>query len=144
MGEKKVFLLADYDFLNQMHDEIIDDIIVTDNHIELVFNSLHFPHIKNYKKARIIFDDLEDVNCDAYVRIYFEKQCIIEKGEVLYIDEFIKFMEKEKIKLEVIDIMSGYNLIMIQGQCIDSDNSYRDENFQLVISTEKISYFFSD
>lgn len=142
MAEKKTFLLADYDFLDQMHDEIIDDIIVTDNQVELVFNSLRFTHKKNYKKARIVFDDLEDANCDAYIRIYLEKQCIIEKSEILYIDEFIKFMEKEKIKMEVIDIMSGYNLIMIQGQFMNSDNSYRDENFQLYISTEKISYAF--
>ena len=49
MTESKVFLLEDYDFLNQMHDEIIDDIVVKYNQLELVFNDLHFSHTKNYR-----------------------------------------------------------------------------------------------
>ncbi len=137
-------MLSEHYFLDQMHDEKINEITINKNEIALIFNELHFLHTKKYSSAKILFKDLEDVNCDAYVRIFVEKQCIIEEGIILNIDEFIKYLKKEKIKLEVIDILQGYDLIMIVGCFVNIDNSYRDERFQLVVSTEKVSYIFSD
>lgn len=143
MCEIKNYLLADYNFLDQMHDEIIDDIVVNENQVELVFNSLHFPHIKNYKTAKIIFNDLEDANADAYFNIFLMDRGTIKNGYCRYIDEILPDIKKKTLKFEIIDITVGYNMVMILGKTI-RENNERRENFQLVISTKKISYIFSD
>lgn len=119
-----------------MHDEIIDDIIVNNNQFELVFNDLHFPHTKNYKTARIVFNDLEDTNTDVFFNVFFMDGYTIKNGYSKYIDEVLPYIKKEGLRLEIIDIMVGYNTIMILGKFIKKNNEY-GESFQLVISTEK-------
>lgn len=142
MGEIRDFLLSDYDFLEQMHDEQIDEIIISENKLELIFSTLHFSYDNNSKSARIVFSDLEDITSDVYVSIFVKKGEIIKGGCVKYIDDFFQYFKKENIKLEVTDILTGYDLIMIQGRIVNSDNSYREENFQMVISTNRITYCF--
>lgn len=143
MCEIKNYSLADFNFLDQMHDEIIDDIIVNDNQVELIFNSLHFSHTRNYKTAKIVFKDLEDVNADIYFNVFVMDGYTTINGYHKYIDEILPDIKKEKLRLEIIDIMVGYNTVMISGEFIRENNEYR-ENFQIFISTEKISYIFSD
>ena len=142
MIEKREYLLSDYDFLDQMHDETIDEISINDNKLELTFNSLHFPHGKQYKSAKIIFNDFEDVKTDVHIDIVVKEGCNIKTGCLKYIDEFIPYMINKKIKLEVISILFGYEEIVIIGEFINEKGSY-GEHFQLWISTKRVIYTFS-
>ncbi len=141
MVENKEYLLSNYDFLDQMHDETIDKISIDDNKLELTFNSLHFLHGKQYKSAKIIFSDFEDVTTDVHIDMFVKEGCNIKSGCFKYINEFIPYMKNKKIKLEVISILSGYEEIVIKGEFINENGSY-GEHFLLSISAKKISYIF--
>ena len=140
MNENKTFLLSDYIFLDQMHDERVDEIDICENQLELVFNSLHFPSEKNYKSAKIMFKGFEDINSDAYIDIFTSE----EKAKICYrkyIDEFVPYMHEQKLKLEIIDILTGKELVMITGTFVNP-NGYYGDKFQLVVSAKEISYLF--
>ena len=141
---KELFLLKNFinEHLYQMHDEIIDKILIKGNTMELIFSNLHF---KNYNgdfcSARIIFENLENIKYDVYADIYKCNRLLIESGETLYIFDFVRYMEQNKILLEVVDILFGYNLIEIKGEMII--NKRYEKKFQMFISTKDITYIFT-
>ena len=107
----------------------------------LKFSHLHFPHEKQYNSAELIFSDFEEITSDVYIEIFERINCIITSGKRFYIDEFIPYMNQNSIILEVMDILHGYEEILIRGKIINNNNSY-GEHFNLSISVKKISYKF--
>lgn len=135
------YILSDFHCLDQMHDEQIDEIRMDKDILVLKFSHLHFPHEKQYNSAELIFSDFEEITSDVYIEIFERINCIITSGKRFYIDEFIPYMNQNSIILEVMDILHGYEEILIRGKIINNNNSY-GEHFNLSISVKKISYKF--
>jgi len=142
MDMTKRYLLEEIISLDQMHDERVDEIFIKDGQLFLCFNELHFDHNGMYLKAKIIFSGFEDILCDSSIDIFSIERCKIREGRRLYIDEFISYVKKEKIELEVIDILYGYGKILITGEIINSDGTYGDK-FNFSIFSKEILYSFS-
>lgn len=135
------FLLSDFPYLDQMHDEQIDGIKMDAESLVLKFSRLHFLHGEQYNSAELIFSGFEEITSDVYIEIFERKNCIITSGKRFYIDEFIPYMATNNIVLEVIDILYGFAQIFIRGKVINSNNSY-GEHFNLSVSSKKITYKF--
>ncbi len=83
MKIKEIFL-SDFQCLDQMHDEQIDEIRVSKDILILRFSHLHFPHRKQYNSAELIFSGFEEITSDVYIEIFERTNCIITSGQRFY------------------------------------------------------------
>ena len=131
-------------YIEQMHDEKIDEILICDKKLVLAFNELHFEHngIASATKAKMIFSGFEDIPSDVFVDLISMKHCKITDGKRIYVDEFVQIMQKKKIKIEVEEILGRIEHILIRGVIVNPDGKYVNSDVEISICAKEITYEF--
>lgn len=113
--------------IDSMHDQVITGITATDDKVEFHFNELSFSYMADYSPARSYFESHREFHsCDVvfsepdspYAVIYQEKQAAF-RGKFLSMRELIEFIDVHDYRIEVFNLLCGYELIVFQGAFIN-------------------------
>lgn len=121
--------------IDSMHDQVITCITATDNKVEFHFNELSFSYMADYSPARPYFESHREFHsCDVvfsepdspYAVIYQEKQSSF-RGQFLSLCELTAFLDAHDCRIEVFNLLCGYELIVFQGTFINRKGHYCDK-----------------
>lgn len=118
--------------IDPMHDQVITGITEADDKVEFHFNELSFSFMSDYIPARSYFESHREFHsCDVvfsepdspYAVIYHKKQAAL-RGQFLSMRELIEFIDAHDYRIEVFNLLCGYELIVFQGTFINRDGHY--------------------
>ena len=154
---KNEYTLQDLFYLDQMHDQTIDEIAI--NEEKLVFyykkvryyeenytdgaNNEYYREHKDYSSCKITFIREEDGfngEYDGYAEVRVEKKLKV-RGKVYSMNEFIEFLGRKKYVIETRDYFLGCNTICIYAK-LANEKEYR-EDCVITLSVSKIIYEWS-
>lgn len=121
---------------NSMHDQRIDKVKCTDDRLELYFKEFfldspvstnreakaYYEKYKKYMRCRISFVDIDVPT--AEVR---KGNRLRRIAKIYNMDEFIRFLNKKRYSIEVIDFYCSYQTVIIEGALWHSKHYYCGE-----------------
>ena len=133
--------------IDSMHDQVITGIAEADDRIKFHFNELSFSFMSDYIPARSYFESHREFHsCDVvfsepdspYAVIYQEKQAAF-RGQFLSMRELIEFIGVHDYRIEVYNLLCGYELIVFQGTFINKEGHYCD-NCIIYVPAKGVEY----
>ncbi len=133
--------------VDPMHDQVITGITENDDKVEFHFDELSFSFMSDYTPARSYFESHRKFHsCDVvfsgpdspYAVVYQGKQAAFS-GKFLSIRELIEFIDAHDYRIEVFNLLCGYELIVFQGTFINRDGHYCD-NCMIYVPAKEVEY----